>query len=388
MYATDRLKFSPYAPVRNQKEFWWKYSTDAARAGMVLKDGRVADNLMVRIQEDLVDSTIAPLLRQLKQEFPDPAECGHIAGKVFAKLAEMRHWVPLAAQFINCGRQIFDLTDEVVEMLEHTDFGDCTLEGLNLPYDAFFVRFGKREAIHLPFDDEQGDEYLDGAFIAKTPYDEQGNLRLKLGFSTCKKGGEGVMLPGYFLDFTPQEQAMPVALAIEHAIARRSSSFMDKPDDDDIAKAINSHRRGEIEDGGEILKQASSLIVNALFYLESLGTQRSPEPSRDAPTQYTVRWEQANPVQREKLKSRLLSEGYTTVYLLGREFSSSSSAAQGGVRRTHWRRGHWRRQHHGAGNSLIRRKWIKPQIIGAGSEDEIKGHIYAVGNTESPDTRH
>lgn len=387
MNVTDRLKFSPYAPVRNQNEFWWIFAANAARAGWVLKDGRVDGHLMDRIQYELVDRNLDPLLKQLKQEYPNSSECGHIAGAIFAKLAELRHWVPLAAQFLNCGRQIFDLTDEVVEMLEHTDFGDCTLEGLHLPYEAFFVHFGKREAIHLPFDEGEL-EYLDGAFVATTPYDDQGNLRLKIGFSTCKKSGVGVMWPGYFLDFTPQEQTMPVAQAIEHAIARRVSSFLDKPDDDEAERAINSHRRGQITDGGEILQQASSLIVNVLFYLESLGTQRSLEPGRDAPTEYTVRWEQSNPRQREKLKSRMLSEGYTTVYLLGREFSSSSTAAHGGLRRTHWRRGHWRRQHHGKANSLIKRKWIKPQIIGAGSADELTGHIYVVGNAETPDTRH
>lgn len=388
MNVTDRLKYSPYAPVRNQKEWWWNFSEDVARAGWVLKDGRVAGHLMNKIQDELVVPAMQHLMGQTKQEFPDPSEGSHLVGTIFAKLAEMRHWVPLAAQFLNCGRQIFDLTEEVVEMLEHTDFGDCTLEGLHLPYEAFFVRFGKREAIHLPFDEEQGFEYLDGAFVAMTPYDEQGNLRLKLGFSTCKKSGEGVMLPGYFLDFTPEEQAMPVALAIEHAISRRASNFLDQPDDSESAKALNAHRRAEINDGGEILKQASSLIVNVLFYLESLGAQRYLEPGRDAPTDYTVRWEQSNPRQREKLKSQLLSQGYTAVYLLGREFLPSNTAAHGGHRRAHWRRGHWRRQHHGQANSLIKRKWIKPQLIGAGSAYDLTGHIYVVGNPETPNTRH
>ena len=388
MNVTDRLKFSPYAPVRNQNEFWWIFAANVARLGWVLKDGRVAAPLMDSIQNDLIGQAVNILLPSLKDEYQDPEERGHVAGEIVAKLAELRHWVPLAAQFINCGRQIFDLTDQVVEMLEQTDFGDCTLEDLHLPYEAFFVRFGKREAIHIPWDEEQGPEYLDGAFVAMTPYDEQGNLRLKLGFSTCKKGGEGVMLPGYFLDFRPEEQAMPVALAIEHAINRRSGEFLDKPDDDKTDKAINAHRRDEITNGGEILKQASSLIVNVLFYLESLGGQQRLEPGRDAPTDYVVRWEQSNPRQREKLKSRMLSEGYTTVHLLGREFSSPSTVPQGGHRRTHWRRGHWRRQHHGQGNSLTKRKWIKPQVIGAGSADELTGHIYVVGNTETPDTRH
>lgn len=181
---------------------------------------------------------------------------------------------------------------------------------------------------------------------------------------------------------------MPVALAIDHAIDRRASNFADEPDDSESVKALNAYQRAEINDGGVILKQASSLIVNVLFYLESLGTQRRLEPGRDAPTDYTVRWEQSNPRQREKLKSQLLSEGYTAVYLLGREFSSSNTPAHGGHRRTHWRRGHWRRQHHGQANSLIKRKWIKPQLIGASCPDDLTGHIYVVGNPETPDTQH
>lgn len=46
MTVTDHLKFSPYAPVRYQKESWWMFAVEAARAGWVLKDGRVADRLM------------------------------------------------------------------------------------------------------------------------------------------------------------------------------------------------------------------------------------------------------------------------------------------------------------------------------------------------------
>lgn len=33
MNVTERLKFSPYAPVRHQKDFWWIYALGAARDG-------------------------------------------------------------------------------------------------------------------------------------------------------------------------------------------------------------------------------------------------------------------------------------------------------------------------------------------------------------------
>ena len=54
MNVTERLKFSPYAPVRYQKQPWWIFSENAARDGWVVKDGRVADHFMDKIQDELV----------------------------------------------------------------------------------------------------------------------------------------------------------------------------------------------------------------------------------------------------------------------------------------------------------------------------------------------
>ncbi|HHH9444524.1 TPA: hypothetical protein ACP32N_006530 [Pseudomonas aeruginosa] len=99
MNVTDRLSFSPYAPVRYQKEFWWTFAVEAARAGWVLKDGRVDAHLMNKIQDELIEPALQIGFEQLKQEIPDSAERGNLAGAIWAKLAEMRHWVPLVAQF-------------------------------------------------------------------------------------------------------------------------------------------------------------------------------------------------------------------------------------------------------------------------------------------------
>lgn len=386
MNTTERMRLSPYAPVRCQDEFWWNYAVEAARAGLVLNDGRLAGRFSDKIDKDLIIPGMQFAAKHFDREISNPVERSSVLGATYSNLMGLHNWVPLIAQFVLCGRQIFDFTDEVIEMLEQTDFGDCTLEGWHPPYEAFYINFGKRNTIRLPWNDDY--EYLDGAFVAVTPHDEQGLLRLKLGFSTCKKGGEGVMMPGFFMDFSPEEQVMPVVLAIEHSIERRAGYFIDQPDSTENIKALNAHMRADILDGGEMLKLASRLIVNILFYLESIGNKRRLVPGRDVPTDYTVRWEQSNPIQREKLKTRLMAEGYTPVYLLGSEFSSSKSGAHRGGRRTHWRRGHWRRQHHGQGNSLIKRKWIKPQLISAASADDLTGHIYVVGNTDTPDTHH
>lgn len=384
------LSYSPYAPVRYQLETWWKFAVGVARDGLMVADGRFKIDLPNYIMKQLIEPTMFHVAKQMMEEFPDPKDHGQLIGQFFAKFLEQRHWVPLVAQYILNGRQIFDLTDDVVELLHQTDFGDCTLEDWQPPYEAFFIRFGKCDDIRIPWEDDF--EYLDGAFVAVTPWSDDGReRRIKFGFTTSKKNGQGVMMPGYFIDFLPDEQKLPIRDAIDHAIDRRISSFDDTPDDGNSEKALNAHRRQEVADGGEILKQAVALIINALFYLESIGDKRDLEPGRDTPPSLVVQWASASPRQREKLKSKLLSQGYSTVYILGREIDVNikNNTYDTGTKRAHWRRGHWRKQRHGTGNLLLKRIWMKPQMIGADKvHDDLPGHIYVVGNVENPDRKH
>lgn len=382
--------YSPYAPIRFQNEPWWKFAVGVAKEGLMVADGRFKIDLPSYIMNQLIEPTMYHVVKQMREEFPNPQDHGHIIGQFMAKFMEQRHWVPLVAQYVLNGRQIFDLTTDVVELLQHTDFGDCTLDDWQPPYDAFFIRFGKCDDIRIPWEDDF--EYLDGAFVAVTPWSSDGKeRRIKIGFTTSKKDGRGVMMPGYFLDFHPDEQKLPIRDAVESAIHRRISAFEDSDDETPSGKALNAHRRQEVADGGEILKQAVSLIINVLFYLESIGDKPVLEPGRDTSPSLVVQWANASPRQREKLKSKLLSEGYSTVYMLGREIDSSlpNQTSDPGSKRAHWRRGHWRKQRHGTGNSLMKRIWMKPQMIGVDrANDEIPGHVYVVGNTNSPNTHH
>lgn len=390
MDQENRLSYSPYAPIRYQHETWWKFALYVAREGLMVADGRFKMDLPDFIMKQLIEPSMSSAAKQIMNEFPDPKDHGHLIGQFLGKFMEQRHWVPLIAQYVLNGRQIFDLTDDVVELLCHTDFGDCTLEDWQPPYDTFFLRFGKCDDIRIPWEDDF--EYLDGAFVAVTPWNDDGSeRRIKFGFTTSKKDGQGVMMPGYFIDFLPEEQKLPICEAVERALQRRVSSFNDTPEDGDSEKALNAHRRQEVIDGGEILKQAVALIINALFYLESIGNNRDLEPGRDTSPALTVQWANASPRQREKLKSKLLSQGYSTVYILGREIDRNlqKNNNETGSKRAHWRRGHWRRQRHGSGNAMLKRIWMKPQMIGADKvNDDLPGHVYVVGNIDNPSTRH
>lgn len=361
---------SPYAPVRYRDHAWWRYSLEAARAGFVVSNGQIAGNLPDMIMSDL----ISPQLRLAKEHFVGHAEFDQVMTQVMAKAMEYRHWVPLAAQYELCGRQIFDLSDDLVEMLLHTDLGECTFEDWHAPYDAFFVRFGKQETLKVPFEDDF--EYLDGAFVSVTPWSPGCNdLRIKFGFTTVHKDGSGVEMPGFFLDLSPEEQRLPVIEGFKASIKRRVAS-MHAPGDTDSSDPLTECRRGMLEEGLLLIEEGLALLVNALFYLEWANKSQAPvkpEPGRDTPADIVVSWE-TSPKKRAKLQSRMTSEGYVVVRLMGKEVTNPGTHRAGAGKCTHWRRGHWRQLR------LSGRTWVKPHIVNAHKpHDDLPGHIYTTG---------
>ncbi len=364
---------SPYAPVRYRDVAWWRFAKQLAKAGQVQSDGRVRGGLFEYINQELV----LPALDAGKQAGFDDAELGHLLTKVHA----FRGWVPLAAQYELCGRQIFDFDSALVETFVQTDIKDATLEDLHLPYQAFYLRFGPQPHAQLPFEDESAHfEMLDGVFVSTSVWDNDGRTRLCLGMTTVRDSGGGMWLPGYYADVAPDEQSLPCAEAVERSIARHAAVLREAP----WPEGARSHLLHALDESAALLRSSLPLVINALFYLDSLGKTRDlpVEPGKDVPSELRGRWSSASPRQREKLRSRLTSEGYTVVRVLGRdELSSEERAHIGrGPAAPCWRRGHWRWQVHGPRNSLRKRIWVRPVFVNPGGRpaDDVPGHIYSL----------
>lgn len=376
----NQPSFSPYAPMRLRDEEWWRFGAQAGQHGFVTRNGQIAGDLPQLIMSELIGPTMAAATKQAKAEGSEE----HL-GQLFAKLLQQRHWVPMVAQYNLSGKQIFDLSDNIVAMLRNTDVADCTLQDWHPPYDAFFVRFGKQNDMKLPFDD--GYEYLDGAFVAVTPWTTNGpEFRLKIGLTTVKDDGSGVMMPGYFIDFTPEEQRLSPQSAIEAFIARKFADLDADEDKSERNLALIAIRKGEWEEGAVLLRKATELVINCLFYIESIGADKELTPGRDVPPELHVKWQQTPPMRRFKVAQKLGSEGYTMVRLMGDEVQQGSSYHETGRTdiSTHWRRGHWRRQAHGPQKSLVKRVWIRPVLVNpAKAHEDLPGHVYAVGGSGS-----
>lgn len=370
----DTDQFSVYAPIRNRRDLWWKYALLAVRDGHVNAAGMISNALPQMIENYLVPM-YATGFREATAGQPN---ADHLWMIHSAKISVFRHWVPLISQYELNGRQIFDLDDNLVELLRQTDLGEATLEQWNAPYETFYVRFGKQEDIRIPFENDEF-EYLEGAYVARTPFNTEDKVRLKFGFTTVKADGRGVMLPGYFIDILPDEQHLTVANAVEVALARRLAELQDQSDDDEAARAFNSYQRNEVNDSAELLRAGATLLVNALFYLENIRTNQPPqEPGRDTPVARVARWHQMPDKRHIKERSALTADGYALVRLVGREVNATTTNPTGSSVRAHWRRGHWRQQRHGVGLTFVKRLWIKPVLVAAlhSNSTPVSGHIY------------
>jgi hypothetical protein len=375
----DNTLKSPYAPVRLRDLGWWRYAQQAAKDGKITSRGMIAPQFPDEIWRDLV----VPLAR-MASEAAQTADEKDAVGQLVAKAMQFRQWIPLIGQYEQCGKQIFDLDDALVTMLRMTDAEDCQLSAWNAPYDAFYVRFGKQHEMRLQFGPDEY-EYLDGAFVAVTPWTQEGTQRrLKIGLCTVKEDGAGVQMPGYFVDLTPAEQELAPSQAVDAFIQRKFAELDADSQETPKYRDLNEIRKGEYKEGADLMKAAVSLVVNSLFYIESLGVNHPLTPGRDVPPAQVAQWHQAPATRKFKASQKITRDGYVMVHLLAdpTAHEAGHQSEREGVA-THWRRGHWRRQRYGPQNSLMKRVWLRPVMINPGDPDPDRpGHVYVVpGNS-------
>ncbi|OUL97942.1 hypothetical protein [Variovorax sp. JS1663] len=302
------IQDSPYAPVRLSEQIWWEFAVRAKDAGWIREDGTIAGNLPDAIFDDLCK----PMVQEMEQVLDINGLRDHLP-QYDANMLRLRQWVPLIGQYESCGRQIFDLDDDLADELAVSALPADVLHAWKPPFRSFFVRFGKVEAASLPFAPGES-EFLDGVFVGVSPWDLSGALCYRFGFSMIKEDGGGLEMPGPLFDLTPAESHLPFREAVEAAHSRRLKEL----DVDDRSgtstpwtKAVNSMRRGESGEVTQLAMDAAPLLMNALFLLEQKLDQ--VEPGRDAPPEAQILWEMESARGRRRLVDELAVGGYAVV---------------------------------------------------------------------------
>lgn len=385
--VTPQVTHVAYAPMVWRDNPWWQYARMAAKEGLIIEDGRIVDVLPDLIDRELSLPYAQDGIRAARAEGADDS----IALSLMVIAMSFRHWVPMIGQYELQGRQIFQLSDGLLEMLQNTTHGDCTLADLHLPYHAQYIHLGLQESMSAPYDATENlvltHEFVTGAFVATAQYDMPGEMqgnRIKFGLTTATALGRVNEAPTHYFDVLPSEAQLPVEQAIDAAMKRRIGSLRKALNVDEKLK--ESWFEGFVEDTANLIKKAMPMIMNTLFYMESMREEAKLALGNGTPDSLRAKWTaSAGTGKRHKIESALFKEGHTVVKILGADIPTSAevlgSSGSDGARRAHWRQGHFRQQACGPQMSIRKRILIKPVLVNAHGLDpmDVDGHIYKVG---------
>lgn len=300
--------------------------------------------------------------------------------------------------FANAGRQIFEFTERLTNMLRHSDAGDIPIDQIRLPYPMLYLRFGPVEGWSV----EDGWR-IDGCYIE---HHVDAELMTFL-FTAVPEDPERVVQwagfgePTLHLAFTKEDRGLDLGAAIDTEISRKLDNLredrarvpmMQATLDAAVAEGVplpqvtvTTEERAKREEAvlmghRQLLHQVMSLAANALCYLTAYPDDTESQWPAGTPAGLLATVRAGNPKQRQRAKSQLESMGYTKVHVCGSRLtppvpSVTTGAEDGRPLRSHWRRGHWRRQPYGEGRALRKLVWLMPVLVGAG-DGEVVGHIY------------
>lgn len=299
--------------------------------------------------------------------------------------------------FTHAGRNIFQISDALVEMLLNTDPGDVRVNDLRMPYDHFYIFMPR-------LNDERfrlhgAPNRIDGVYInATTP----GHWQI---YVTAHLTAEPLAYPAniepYFFASVPiddkertiasllqeflvseEKSKREIAAATESAVENLARAE-DAPIIVSVAAKGSEETIRNMGTSFDPARKAIDLAFAAIIYLNAIGDVSVEYPA-DAPRDLVAKATESHPTRQRKAAAELLSRGFSAVRIIGRSnfplHEPTSSEVSARLVTPHWRRGHFRRQAHGEGLAQRKIVWIRPVIVSKESlgEDLPRGHIYRI----------
>ncbi len=281
---------------------------------------------------------------------------------IWSRLSSIENYT----DFKNSGRNIFDFSAPLLEMLQITDVKEIKFSDIKFPYNFFYVSLID---LGLVLNDNYHGHtcYLDGVFVERREYDGEDIVKYGLSFDFCgytkeitDKGKEfkNVFPDAIFLSKTLEFKN--ANSSIEDALNLAKDLMGDEENETLLNSALEEYK---------LLLDYLKLTINALLYLSL------PNPDIEL-ADNSVITESNNLLTPSRLieKSKNNSKSYNKIRYVGHKERKDTSTPTGKKLKTHWRRGHWRNQPYGGRLESKKLIWIKPIIIGNGLPD--KGKIY------------
>lgn len=300
------------------------------------------------------------------------------------------------ARFVAAGKQIFQFSSDLTEMLNNTGNDDIQMGNIRLPYNSLYLHFGPQD--HLALDNGW---LVDGAYI-ETRGDD-GNFKITLtsvplDIENAKYWflkPEPIFHQDIVGDYADKNLKEVISILHKDTIERIASTkpleIEDKklteivPNIIDVSEVNAMTRLGEAERKFPIYQSALTLIINALCYITSYRDDIEYKYTDDVPK---ILLDSATSTkQQKKADEKLKNDGYSKVHICGENlFKKAGIATHQRTVGIHWRRGHWRKQPYGEKRSQTKLKWIMPMLVGAKTSENDSprnGHIYDIKPSET-----
>lgn len=253
----------------------------------------------------------------------------------------------------------FVLTNELVEMLEHTDIApDVPVSMFQPPFSRVYIEFGRSRKIETIVPNaSSGNHVLEGAYIERGHHVDGDVLYLVLTGSPVGKSG-------------PQDDATLSFSLPLYQPDRSVDQVIRDAFEGGIARAQAFGYRGTPSEWSDHTLRAVLLIAKALLYIGMPETRRVMRLERTEGLKSVAGLK--SPAKRAKA-ARRLERLYDYIEISPQpEHRQPTSSSQDGADRTvraHWRRGHYRMQAHGAQMSLRKLIFVQPALVGGRGGD-------------------
>lgn len=279
------------------------------------------------------------------------------------------------------GRNIFNFSSILIELLKETDILDIDISLIKLPYSNYFIDLSSAK---IPFEKE-GTEYIEGVYISE----EIGN---GIDF-------ERVITLDFVGDYIDKYWYINIDLDWDFDRGFHSYSlFLDKKDNlKTIKDAVTFDKDGFVGSAmvddrdddtkidlylihSQFVDRTINLIINCLLYLTTKDKDIEEKYPDDLPIHLKANLEKANTKRKKEIaNNEIINFGFTRIKYVGNNLKRNRKNENSlGETSIHWRRGHWRNQKFGKDLNENKLIWIMPTLVNKSKDGGIKGRIYDV----------
>lgn len=324
-------------------------------------------------------------------------------------------------RFNQCGRNIFEISPFLRQLLENTDVGNIRFSDFKLPYKTVYFHFGSVEGLEYPIEyyeekfnvylaelfsfetDEEEDEYyekkkylLDGAFVTAT---RENCIDIQLCFKDPNDSfAKSLNIVNdhrfptfdFTLSFGKWDNDEGKTKYDEKTTFNESTViFCDYWDEKAEIGEIEYKKLSRLTNEPEkcydsewkeyvLMDKALKLIVNCICYLSANEQDVELFATNEQANELLEELSKTRKKQtRNELSQKLSKFSYSRVHLLGHKLKKYlNSQRTNSEVEPHWRRGHWRNQPFGKNLSETKLIWIKPTIVKKDKGEPKKGHVY------------